>query len=314
MWRATTQAKAIFEAFPRVRILFENGGGADPGAPEPRFESDFPSWPIPDTDATAWYFGADGTLVPDPPTTRGANSYRYDPSHAHDTTLDASAGQSGPWVKLPQWSWVAPKSGTALAYETAPLAADVTAIGNASVDLWLQSTAPDTDLQVTLTEVRPDGQEVYVQNGWLRASNRALGGDATELRPTHPLTEAAVQTLPSGEYSEARGRGVPVRARVPHGLAYPRDHRRAGRLAAVVELRGASRRWATRRTRSAGAARPVAHRAAGRGGCEGRGRPALVSRTARPALPAGRRDRRTTIPLVKFHDDRPIRDLQSHQM
>ena len=68
----------------------------------------------------------------------------------------------------------------------------------------MQSTAPDTDLQVTLTEVRSDGQEVYVQNGWLRASNRALASNATELRPTHPLTEAEVETLPAGKLSEAR--------------------------------------------------------------------------------------------------------------
>jgi predicted acyl esterase len=225
------EAKAIFEEFPRVRILFENGGGADAGAPEPRFEAGFPSWPIPGTDATAWYFGADGTLVPDAPAGGGADSYRYDPSRMHDTTLDASAGQSGPWAKLPAWNWVAPEAGTALAYETAPLASDVTAIGNASVDLWLKSTAPDTDLQVTLTEVRPDGQEVYVQNGWLRASNRALGADATELRPTHPLTEEAVQTLPSDEYSETRVEVFP----------FAHVFRKGSRIRVIIDAPGASR-------------------------------------------------------------------------
>jgi predicted acyl esterase len=224
-------AKAIFERFPRVRILFENGGGADAGAPEPRFEAGYPSWPIPGTDATAWYFGADGTLVADPPTSGGSNSYRYDPSHMHDTTLPASAGQSGPWAKLPEWNWAAPGPGTALVYETAPLASDVTTIGNASVDLWLQSTAPDTDLQVTITEVRPDGQEVYVQNGWLRASNRALGPDASELRPTHPLTESAVKTLPKGEYSETRVEVFP----------FAHVFRKGSRIRVIIDAPGASR-------------------------------------------------------------------------
>ena len=55
----------MFEQFPRVRILFENGGGADAGAPAPRFEADYPSWPVPGTTATPWYFGADGSLVDD---------------------------------------------------------------------------------------------------------------------------------------------------------------------------------------------------------------------------------------------------------
>ena len=45
---------------------------------------------------------------------------------------------------------------------------------NFGVDLWVKSTEANTDLQVSLTEVRPDGQEMYVQDGWLRASNRKL--------------------------------------------------------------------------------------------------------------------------------------------
>ena len=32
--------------------------------------------------------------------------------------------------------------------------------GPGSVNLWLRSTAPDTDVAVTLTELRPDGQEL----------------------------------------------------------------------------------------------------------------------------------------------------------
>jgi len=41
---------------------------------------------------------------------------------------------------------------------------------------------PDVDLQVTVTEVRPDGTETFVQNGWLRSSLRAL-----DLRRSTPL-------------------------------------------------------------------------------------------------------------------------------
>jgi predicted acyl esterase len=48
----------------------------------------------------------------------------------------------------------------------------------------MASTAVDTDLQVTLTEVRPDGQEEYVQAGWLRASHREL--DPKQSTPTRP--------------------------------------------------------------------------------------------------------------------------------
>jgi uncharacterized protein len=197
------QAKQVFERFARIRILFENGGGADPGAPSPRFEANYPSWPVPDVAATTWYFAANGALVDASPKTAASDTYNYDPSHQHDTTIPAGS-QSATWAKLPAFEWKAPTAGTALAYETAPLDHNVTVIGNASVDLWLKSTAPDTDIQVTITEVRPDGKETFVQNGWLRASDRALSADATELRPTHPLTKAAVEKLPAGKFVSAR--------------------------------------------------------------------------------------------------------------
>ncbi len=229
-----TQAKQLFEHFPRVRILFENGGGADSGAPAPRFEADYASWPVPGTTATPWYFDAGGTLVSSPPSARAADSYVYDPSHQHDTTI-AGSGSAATWAKLPNFQWKAPKAGTALSYETSTLAHDVTAIGNSSVDLWLKSTAPDADIQVTITEVRPDGNETYVQNGWLRASDRALAPDATTLQPTHPLTQSAVQALPAGTFVLARVEMLP----------FAHVFRAGSRIRVIIDAPGGTRpAWA----------------------------------------------------------------------
>jgi len=75
--------------------------------------------------------------------------------------------------------------GGALAYTTRKLAHAVELLGPASLDLWLKSTATDTNLQATITEVRPDGQEVYVARGWLRASQRKL--DRRASTPTQPV-------------------------------------------------------------------------------------------------------------------------------
>ena len=36
------------------------------------------------------------------------------------------------------------------------------------------SSTPDVDLQATVSEVRPDGKETFVQNGWIRADERKL--------------------------------------------------------------------------------------------------------------------------------------------
>jgi uncharacterized protein len=67
-------------------------------------------------------------------------------------------------------------------------------LGSASADLWISSTAPDTDLEVMLTELRPDGKEVFVQKGWLRASHRLEDSRfSRELRPfqSHKLGDSA---------------------------------------------------------------------------------------------------------------------------
>ena len=43
-----------------------------------------------------------------------------------------------------------------------------------SVTLWVKSSTSDVDLQATISEVTPDGHETFVQNGYLRASERKL--------------------------------------------------------------------------------------------------------------------------------------------
>jgi predicted acyl esterase len=74
--------------------------------------------------------------------------------------------------------------GGSVAYTSPPLRKDMVVAGPASLDLWLSSTATDTDLEATVTEVRPDGEETYVQRGWLRASHRKLDpARSTALRP-----------------------------------------------------------------------------------------------------------------------------------
>ncbi len=88
---------------------------------------------------------------------------------------------------------------------TAPYTTETAYAGEGSVDLWLRSTAVDTDLETTLTIVRPDGQETYVQSGWLRASLRKLDpGKSTELYPFHTFLQSDAQDLPAGQF-------VPVR-------------------------------------------------------------------------------------------------------
>ena len=67
---------------------------------------------------------------------------------------------------------------------------------------WVRASVPDVDLQVTVSEVRPDGQETYVQSGWLRASLRKLDQrKSTLLDPVLSLRRADAAKLPKGRFS-----------------------------------------------------------------------------------------------------------------
>lgn len=198
-------ALAKFESEPRIRVLLENGAGSSqPGAPAPRAEVLFDQWPHPDTQPTIWYFGANGRLTPEPPAEQaGADAYLYDPAQGQLTTF--AGGDGGIWQALPNWNWRPYAPGTVVAYETDPLEQTMVMIGSGSVDLWIQSTADDTDIEVTLSEVRPDNKEVYIQNGWARASFRALDlSQSTILRPAYSGRREDVQPLPRGEFSLVR--------------------------------------------------------------------------------------------------------------
>ncbi len=198
------EALAMYESEPHVRVLFESGAGsANPGAPVAAFEHSFATWPIPGLVPTAWYFADGGALVSELPTGDTADSFVYDPSGSQRTTY--SGGSDGIWAALPPWDWQPLADGKALAYATAPLTETTVLIGSGSVDLWLKATAPDVDLQVTLSEIRPDGQEIYVQSGWLRASRRALDEtQSSELRPVFSGREEDVQPVPADQFVLAR--------------------------------------------------------------------------------------------------------------
>jgi predicted acyl esterase len=203
------QALAAYEAEPEVRVLFENGGGADgidAGLPHPSFAKDFATYPIPGTTVSRWFLGPDGTLTSSAPTAADdaegtIDSYVSDPSARPRTSTTGG----GDWAQFPQFDWRQGVEGKSLAYLSPELTTTQTMIGSGSVDLWLRSSEADTDLQVTLTEVRPDGKEVLVQSGWMRTSVRKLDeARSTELQPLLTMREADAAPLPAGEFSPVR--------------------------------------------------------------------------------------------------------------
>jgi predicted acyl esterase len=151
------EALRRWEAQPTFRYGFERARGGSSDATGVRWSFRSPTFPPAGTVVQRWHAGPGGTLttgVPD----AGEVSYRSDPT--------ARPAGSRPWTAVP--------AGTGVGFSSAPLERTTTVVGPVAADLWVRSTAADTDLQVTLTEVRPDGTEQLVATGALRASHRRV--------------------------------------------------------------------------------------------------------------------------------------------
>jgi len=162
----------------------------------PRFILSSSSYPT-EVETTTFYLSESEGLLDGPSLTEGFDSYQYP---IPGVTVNTQWTEDS-WGELPS-EW---RDGS-VAYTSEPLRTDLLTYGAGSVDLWVSSTATDADLQVTLTEVRPDGQEMFVQRGWLRLSNRTLDEHrSTSLRPV---------LLDQPEKMVALTPGVPTLARV----------------------------------------------------------------------------------------------------
>lgn len=242
----------LFESDPKVRVLFEEGANPDlaPGAPSPRYEASFDQWPPAGT-PTSWYLQADGALAATAPdgTDIAATTYTSDPDALADTIYTGSTG--GVWQADVTYDWSPIPDGTGADWLSGPLDADLVAIGTASADLWVQADTPDVDIEVTLSEVRPNGEEVYVQTGWLRASHRAVDVElSTPISPAHTHLAADAESMPDGEYALLRVEIFP----------FAHAFRAGSQIRLTADAPGGSRPlWAFDETFEAGTTVSIAH-------------------------------------------------------
>jgi predicted acyl esterase len=165
------EARRRFEERPRYTYGLERSDGDGT-----RWGFTSSSFPPAGAAPTTLFLGSGGSLG-GPSADAGSASYVSDPSLR-------PASSRGGWSPVPD--------GAGLGFTSAPLEEDTVLAGPLAADLWVSSTAGVTDLQVSVSEVRPDGQEQFVTTAVQRSSFRGvLGGDAVrpivDYRTPEPL-------------------------------------------------------------------------------------------------------------------------------
>ena len=161
--------------------------------------------------ARRWWFDTGGRLADEAPAQGGIDAFADDPeagemAYAKELLSDLNRFTL-PTTRIDhQWTRFADEH--RVAYQTAPLAQAVLTAGAGHVELHLRPGSADTAVQVTVTEIRPDGLECRVQCGWHRPVHRREDPDRSDgLSVDYTFTAADVAPLPVGEWLAFR---VPI--------------------------------------------------------------------------------------------------------
>ncbi|OHE77935.1 MAG: hypothetical protein A2107_07995 [Verrucomicrobia bacterium GWF2_62_7] len=150
------------EQEPPVRY-YVMGAVGEPGAPGNVWRT-AKDWPVPAQD-TAYYFQEGGKLDTKKPAAKAsATSYVSDPRHPMEIPFTAFPGARDA-RKFEEQKEVR-------TFTTAPLAAPVEWTGKVRAELYVASTAKDTDFIVRVTDVYPDGRSILIVDYVRRARYR----------------------------------------------------------------------------------------------------------------------------------------------
>jgi predicted acyl esterase len=202
----------------------------------PRFEHSFSSWPVPGAHRVRYFLRPHGRLAAHA-AHRGhpSRTFSADPSALPAT--DYTGSNSAIWGAHPTYDWRQIPKGTGLGWITPPLAKTSVVLGGGSFDVWVKTRAKDVDLEATVSDVRPNGSEVYVQTGWLRASHRKLAASSTVMRPVHTDRRSDARAMPKGKFRL-------LRIEIP---AFAQPFRKGDRLRITLDAPGGAKPlWAFR--------------------------------------------------------------------
>ena len=136
------------------------------------------AWPLKRAVATNWYVSSgghantsagDGVLDTIPPTGAPADTFTYDPADPTPFLIDSRELETSLNEDYTRINATRPDE---LVYTSAALTRPIEVTGQMSATLWAETDAKDTDWDLMLLDVFPDGHAQRVQDGVVRARFR----------------------------------------------------------------------------------------------------------------------------------------------
>jgi putative CocE/NonD family hydrolase len=136
------------------------------------------AWPIARAVATKWYLssggkantsGGDGVLDTIPPAGAPSDTFTYDPAKPTPYLIDSRELETS---LNEDFTSLNASRRDALVFSSKPLTKPIEVTGQMSATIWAASDAKDTDWNVMLLDVFPDGHAERVQDGVMRARFR----------------------------------------------------------------------------------------------------------------------------------------------
>lgn len=118
-----------------------------------------------------------GTLAPQPAEDADVDRYVYDPLDTRKAERESSDDY------IVDQSEVVMTDGDGLVYHSAPFAGATEISGYLRFEAWFEMDVPDTDINVTLYEILPDGSSIALTGETQRARYRGSLSEATPMTP-----------------------------------------------------------------------------------------------------------------------------------
>ena len=167
-------------------------------------------WPPPGADKIVYYFGDGGALAQQPQPETGVDAYRYDPLDPVPTLGGSFCCTGDPQLRggSVDQRELADRQDV-LVYTSTVLSVPLLHAGSATVELFVSSSAPDTDFTAKLIDLWPDGRAFNVRDGVVRARYR------NDMRKPELMTPGEVYemriTLPPIAYEFEPGHRIQLR-------------------------------------------------------------------------------------------------------